>query len=177
MKRSKLIKVLVMIGLGMVLVTTLMYVTPIGKEMRIVLAETLSSTRYEPYARVLGVELEKKAPPLPRVVVGNTEVPVKQSSYCWGELGCADYAGGIESFEGRSPTIVTPEASMKFTFDYQPGPAELHLNQIQDSTNQDIPIQDSDWITPKDKGVYYYHISASWEKKGSTSATFVIEVK
>jgi len=32
--------------------------------------------------------------PIPKVTSEQTEIPVTQSSYCWGKMGCADYVGG-----------------------------------------------------------------------------------
>jgi hypothetical protein len=50
--------------------------------------------------------ITKEVPPLPKVVSVNTEVPVSQSSYCWGKLGCADYADGKSMLRGKKPTLI-----------------------------------------------------------------------
>jgi hypothetical protein len=125
----------------------------------------------------------KGSPPLPIVVSMNTKVPVSQSSYCWGNLGCADYVGGKLMLKGEIPTIVTSEANIKISFDYKPGPTELNVQQLQENKIIEVPLKDGYITAPKENGVYYYNISAFWKtddgkfSTGDTSSVFVIEVK
>jgi hypothetical protein len=127
--------------------------------------------------------ITKEVPPLPKVVSVNTEVPVSQSSYCWGKLGCADYADGKSMLRGKKPTVVAHEASIKISFDYKPGPTELNVQQFLDNNSIQVPLKDGYIIAPKENGVYYYGISAFWKtadgkfSEGDTSSVFVIEVK
>lgn len=184
MKSSILLKkVLVITFIGILFASVFIYLTPTGRNIRTVLAETISTTRYQQYAWVFGAEMNKKALPLPKVISGNTKVPVSQSSYCWGNLGCADYVGGKSMLKGKTPTVVTPEAKMKISFDYKPGPTEINVQQFQDNKTSEVPIKDGYIIAPKENGVYYYGISAFWKtddgkfSKGDTSSVFIIEVK
>ncbi|MDQ0888598.1 sorbitol-specific phosphotransferase system component IIC [Paenibacillus sp. V4I9] len=43
----------------------------------------VANTRFEGYARSVGIRIIKESPPLPSVTSGRTQIPVIQSSYCW----------------------------------------------------------------------------------------------
>jgi hypothetical protein len=128
------------------------------------------------------VGCSEKTLPIPIVFSEKTEIPVTQSSYCWGKLGCADYAGGKTMLKGKTPTVVTPEANIKISFDYKPGPTQLNVQQFQDDKIVEVPLKDGYFNAPKEKGIYYYGLSAYWKtddgkySKGDTSSVFVIEV-
>lgn len=184
MKRSIVFKKILLITSIVILLTSaFIYVTPTGKQIRTVLAETISHTRYSQYAWVFGNDLSKQTPPLPKVIAGNTEVPVVQSSYCWGYLGCACYAVGESMFEGKTPTVMAPDTHIKISFDYNPGPTEMYTQQFQGNLTTPVPLEDGYIIAPKESGVYYYGISAVWKtddgkySNGDTSSAFAIEVK
>jgi len=122
-------------------------------------------------------------PPIPKVITENTQIPVKQSSYCWGRLGCADYAGGKTMLKETTPTVVPSKSRIEVSYDYNPSPNLLTIQQFQDEGAVDVPFQDGHFIAPTEKGAYYYGLSASWSTKdgkysqGSTSSVFVIEVQ
>jgi hypothetical protein len=125
----------------------------------------------------------EKTPPIPKVFSEKTKIPVTQSSYCWGNLGCADYVGGKTMLKGKTPTVVTSEAKIKISFDYKPEPTQLNVQHFQNDKTIEVPLKDGYFNAPKEKGVYYYGLSAYWKtkdskySKGDTSSVFVIEVK
>lgn len=183
MKRSILLnKVFVMILIGILIASVFIYLTPIGRKIRTNLAETISTTRYQQYTWIFGIEINKN-PPLPNVISENITIPVTQSSYCWGKLGCADYAGGRTMLKGKTPTVVTPEANIKISFDYKPAPTQLNVHEFKDDKTVEVPMKEGYFISPKEKGIYYYGVSAYWKtddgkySKGDTSSVFAIEVK
>lgn len=85
--------------------------------------------------------------------------------------------------EGKTPTVVAPESNIKVSFAYKPAPTHLVVEQFQDEKNIEIPLKDGYFQAPKEKGVYYYGLSAYWRtddgkySKGDTSSVFVIEVQ
>jgi hypothetical protein len=176
-------KVLLIIFIGILFASVFIYLTPMGRNVRTVLAETISITRYQQYTWVLGVEIRKEAPPLPNVISENTVIPTTQSSYCWGKIGCADYAGGKTMLEGKTPTIVTPGSNIKISFDYKPSPSQLNVQKFKNDKSVEVPLKDSYFKAPTEKGVCYYGISADWttddgkHSGGQTSSVFAIEVK
>jgi hypothetical protein len=117
------------------------------------------------------------------VISEQTEIPITQGSYCWGKMGCADYVGGKTMLHGKTPTVVTPEAKVQISFNYKPAPTQLSVEQFQEVETVEVPIKDGYFNVPKEKGVYYYGISAYWTtddgiySKGDTSSVFVVEVK
>ncbi len=125
----------------------------------------------------------EKTPPVPKVVSEKTHIPVTQSSYCWGKLGCADYAGGKTMLRDKIPTVVAPGSNIKVSFDYKPAPTQVAVQQFQDEQTVDVPLKDGSFKAPKEKGVYYYGLSAYWTtdngkySRGDTSSVFVIEVR
>ncbi|MFB7815650.1 hypothetical protein ACFC0X_15885 [Paenibacillus chitinolyticus] len=129
------------------------------------------------------VGCSEKTPPIPKVISEKTQIPVTQSSYCWGKLGCADYAGGKTMLKGKNPTVVVPESNIKVSFDYKPAPTQIAVQQFQDEKIVDVPLTDGYFKAPKEKGAYYYGLSAYWTtddrqySKGSTSSVFIIEVR
>lgn len=124
-----------------------------------------------------------KVPPLPIVVSGTTKIPVVQSSYSWGKLGSADYAGGVDMVKGKTPSIVSSGADIKVYFDYKPRPSKINIQQFQNDRTIEVPFKDGLIKAPIEKGIYYYGISAFWftddgkYSKGDTSSAFIIEVR
>ncbi|MCS7462884.1 hypothetical protein N0M98_22420 [Paenibacillus doosanensis] len=125
----------------------------------------------------------EKTPPLPKVMAGKTLIPVKQSSYCWGKLGCADYGGPKSVLKGQQPTVVAPESNIKVSFNYKEEPSNIKVTLSQDEKPVDIPLKDGYFQAPKQPGIYYYGIFAYWRSDdgkhshGDTSSDFVIEVQ
>jgi hypothetical protein len=158
------------------LLAAFIYLTPFAGNF-------VMNTRFEGYARNVGIKIIKKSPPLPNVTSEQTRIPVVQSSYCWGKSGCADYAGGKTMLKGITPAAVTSEADIKVSFAYKPEPNELSIQQFDDDKTTQIPLKKDSFSAPKEKGIYYYGISAFWTTddgkylKGDTSSVFVIEVK
>ncbi|NUU62788.1 hypothetical protein [Paenibacillus agri] len=154
----------------------LVYVTPVAGNL-------VENTRLEGYARSVGIKIIKKSPPLPVVTSGQTQIPVIQSSYCWGKLGCAFYSTESRMLKGITPTAITLEGDIKVSFAYKPAPNELYIQQFIDDTTIQIPLNKGSFNAPKEQGTYYYWISAVWKtddgkfSKGDTSAVFVIEVQ
>lgn len=157
------------------LITAFLYLTPAAGQL-------VANTRLEGFATSIGISIKKDSPPLPRVTFGTTQIQVTQSSYCWGKLGCADYANGRTLAQGKAPTVVAPEAVIKISFDYKPAPDELVLQQLNEDTTVRVPLRDGSFHAPKEKGVFYYAVTAVWStgdgnySKGDTSAVFAIEV-
>lgn len=143
----------------------------------------VANTRFEGYAKSGGIRITEKSPPLPRVTSGQIQIPVIQSSYCWGNLGCADYAGGRTMLKGVSPTVITPEGDIAVSFAYKPAPERLNIRQLVDDKPLHIPLENGSFNAPNEHGTYYYEISAFWTTDdgefslGDTSAVFVIEIR
>ncbi|ULO06113.1 hypothetical protein H1230_24190 [Paenibacillus sp. 19GGS1-52] len=173
-------KGLFVILLGLLALGALILWTPAGNDA---IANIVSNTRLEGYAKSLGIEIHKKSPPLPTVTSEASEIPVVQSSYCWGTLGCGEYAGGKLMLEGKSATLVPSGSAISIRFDYKPKPTQLNVYQYLNDTAISITLRDGHFDAPKESGVYYYGISAYWTSddgkysKGDTSSVFVIEVK
>ncbi|MFC3749803.1 hypothetical protein [Paenibacillus sp. GCM10012306] len=170
-------KAFIILAMGLlVLLVVFVYVTPFAGNL-------VAKTRLEGYARSVGVKIIKKSPPLPSVTSGQTQIPVIQRSYCWGNLGCVDYVGGSTMLKGVTPTAITSEGDIKVSFAYKPAPNELDVQQFIDDKTIQIPLNKGSFNAPKEQGTYYYWIRALWKtddgksSKGDTSAVFVIEVK
>ncbi|MBO7744362.1 hypothetical protein I8J29_09165 [Paenibacillus sp. MWE-103] len=134
------------------------------------------NTRFEGYARSIGIKIKKKSPPLPNVASGQTHIPVIQSTYCWGSLGCADYADIETMLQGVTPITISPKEDIVISFDYKPAPNSLIVRQYVDGKSTRISLQDGYFHAPKEKGIYKYGISADFSK-GDTSSAFVIEIR
>ncbi|WP_336783388.1 hypothetical protein [Paenibacillus illinoisensis] len=76
----------------------------------------VANTRLEGYAKSVGIRVTKKSPPHPSVTSGQTQISVIQSSYCWDDLGCADYAGGNTLLKGVTPAVISPEGVIAVSF-------------------------------------------------------------
>jgi hypothetical protein len=170
-------KVFIIFVTGFVaLLVVLIYLTPF-------VGNLVANTRFEGYATSVGIKITKKSPPLPSVTSGQTQIPVIQSSYCWGNLGCADYAGGRTMLKGVTPTVITPEGDIAVSFAYKPAPKRLNIQQFLDDKTLQIPLENGSFNAPNEQGTYYYGISAFWTTDdgkfslGDTSAVFVIEVR
>jgi len=162
--------ILIVITGFLVLLVVFAYLTPFAGSL-------VANTRLEGYAKIVGIKIKKKSPPLPTVTSKETQIRVIQSSYCWGNLGCADYVGGKTMLEWIIPTVVTPEGDIKVLFNNKPEPNRLNILQfVDDKTTMQIQMKNGSFNAPKEKGIYYYGISAFFSK-GDTSSVFVIEVR
>ena len=121
--------------------------------------------------------MDTAQPPLPKVTAGNRTIPVVQGSYCWGKLGCADYASVPNLLKGKSVTTASPDETIQIKFDYNPQPDKLYVDQMENDRPIHISMKDGTFHAPKDKGLYKYAIMAQWTKGGDTSSVFAIEVK
>jgi len=143
----------------------------------------VANTRLQGYAESLSIRVTKKSPPLPSVTSGQTQISVIQSSYCWDSLGCADYVGGNTLLKGVTPTVISPEGEIAVSFAYEPAPNQLKIQQFIDDGTLQIPLKNGSFNAPKERGTYYYGISAFWTADdgkfslGETSAVFVIVVR
>ncbi|WP_433943044.1 hypothetical protein [Paenibacillus sp. SN-8-1] len=113
------------------LITAFLYLTPAAGQL-------VAHTRLEGFATSVGISVKKDSPPLPRVTFGTTQIQVTQSTYCWGKLGCADYADGRTLAQGKTPTVVAPGALIQISFDYKPSPNELNLQQFVDDNSVQV---------------------------------------
>ncbi|MZQ80622.1 hypothetical protein GQF01_00435 [Paenibacillus sp. 5J-6] len=158
------------------LLVVFIYLTPFAGNI-------VANTRFEGYASSVGIRKIKEFPPLPSVTSGKTQIRVIQSSYCWGNLGCADYVRGNAMLKEIIPTPVNPEEDIKVSFANIPAPSGLDIHQFVDKKSMKIPMKYGSFSAPKEKGVYYYGIFAFWTtddgkfSKGDTSSVFAIEVR
>ncbi|NBD26476.1 hypothetical protein [Paenibacillus glycinis] len=151
------------------LLVVFLYFTPFAGNI-------VEHTRFQGYARNIGIKIIKKSPPLPNVTSGQTQIPVIQSTYCWGNLGCADYADVETMLRGVTPTTISPKEDIEISFEYKTAPSSLIIQQYVDGKPTQIPLQGGSFKAPKEKGIYKYGISADFSK-GDTSSVFVIEVR
>ncbi|BBH21967.1 hypothetical protein Back11_33120 [Paenibacillus baekrokdamisoli] len=174
MKSNRLRVLALFLGLLVIILLFFLYIPPGNR----VVADFVRNTRLEQYAKIIGVKIEKKYPPQPKVMAGTVDIPTTQSTYCWGKLGCADYAGGIIMVKNKIKAIVSPDTLIKIKYNYSTSPSKLTVTQLEEN-NKSILVQLSNncFQAPKESGVYYYEISASWQTKGDTSSVFAIEVK
>ncbi|QHT59733.1 hypothetical protein GXP70_07055 [Paenibacillus lycopersici] len=115
--------------------------------------------------------------PQPRIVSGGTTVAAKQSTYCWGNRGCADYAGGYAMAASAPAAVVHAGAIIAISFDAQPAPAHMDAAQYFESGAAAVlPLNGGRFQAPSKPGLYYYGISAYWSSGGDTSAVFAIRV-
>jgi hypothetical protein len=123
------------------------------------------------------------APPQPIIKAGEQALTVYQSSYCWGTMGCADYVGPEGMLQDKPKDQVKPGALITFIFENVKQPTEIDVSRSQDgSLTQETSVGNS-FAAPKEKGTYYYSLSAFWLKdkekrisEGSSSYAFAIEV-
>lgn len=78
---------------------------------------------------------------------------------------------------------VPADTTMKFEFAGKQ-PTEIFLSKYYNGTDSNETIRENSFQTPKEKGTYYYALSATWLKdkekrisEGSSISVFVIEVK
>ncbi|AZN39879.1 hypothetical protein [Paenibacillus albus] len=132
-------------------------------------------------------ELSQDTLPEFHVTAGDTEdseIPVTQSTYCWGNRGCADYAWGKMMTRGIEPTSVEAGANIHIRLEDVPVPSELIAQKfLDDNTYETVTLVDGVFKAPSSAGVYHYGVSAYWKtedgkySKGDSSVVFVIEVK
>lgn len=124
---------------------------------------------------------------LPSLVVqsGKMVIPVVQSSYCWGSLGCADYAATPAMLRDQTLPKISPGATIALIFPYTPLPSEIQLHSL-DTTSSDhavISLQNGTFHAPTNHGTYYYTFQAGWTSEdgmysmGDTSFVFGFQVE
>ncbi|REE70473.1 hypothetical protein A8990_13027 [Paenibacillus taihuensis] len=129
-------------------------------------------------------ELAQDSLPVFVVTTGETVIPVTQSTYCWGNRGCADYAWGKMMTKQIEPTIVEAGSTIHIGLEDVAAPSILNAQQFLDDNGYEIvKLADGAFKAPTARGVYHYGISAYWKtddgkySKGDSSVVFVIEVK
>jgi hypothetical protein len=122
-------------------------------------------------------------PPNATIEIGKKSYQTLLGTYCWKET-CADTAGPVELLEGKTPVIVTPNEEVRFVMDYQPLPNEIHLTQWNEGKEVEVTVKDNRFITPTEKGIYYYSYGVWWKDEkienlshGDAFYAFVLEVK
>ncbi|MBM7565909.1 hypothetical protein [Paenibacillus sacheonensis] len=122
--------------------------------------------------------------PQPLVVANGKRLATLQSTYCWGNLGCADYIGGYGTARKYAPsTIVKAGAVIDVSFAYKPAPAQVEVTQYRnDRESASIQLTNGHYLAPQKPGLYYYGISAYWKSAdgkyadGDTSVIYAIQV-
>lgn len=121
-------------------------------------------------------------PPQPEVRIGGETVQVYQSTYCWRGT-CADYAAPEAMMKDKPVRAVAANASITFRFEGKQ-PTETRLSWSRGQTRSEATLTGNSARVPKEKGVYYYLLSANWLKdpakrisEGDSSYVFAVEVK
>ncbi|MEW4370127.1 hypothetical protein [Paenibacillus kandeliae] len=124
---------------------------------------------------------------LPSLVVqsGKTDIPVVQSSYCWGSLGCADYVATPAMLRDHKLPTVSPGATIDIMFPYTPLPSEIQLHSLGTTASDHavISLQNGTFHAPTNLGTYYYTFQAGWTSEdgmysmGDTSFVFGFQVE
>ncbi|HIW32369.1 MAG TPA: hypothetical protein IAA29_06260 [Candidatus Paenibacillus intestinavium] len=137
-------------------------------------------------------QLTAKELPVPQVIAENKELPILQSSYCWGKLGCADYGFMKSKIAQDSRTILNAATEISVLYQYNTPPTlisvVLYENDKDDIYTTDtkvteIQLNNGIFHAPAESGEYYYIIRASWssgqgsQASGDTSSILVIEVE
>ncbi|MGG0658101.1 hypothetical protein [Rummeliibacillus pycnus] len=120
-------------------------------------------------------------PPTPTITIENNAVEVAQGSYCWGGLinvQCVDKVSppDVIKHQKLKPVVVSPGAELKIEFNRKPLENTLSASiWFNKNEMENVRLNDNVLLVPKEKGVYFYSVSAHWEK-GSSSYDFVIEL-
>lgn len=56
--------------------------------------------------------------------------------------------------EGKTPTVVSPESNIKVSYDYEPAPTQIIVQQFLDEQTIDVSLQDGYFQSPQEKGAY-----------------------
>ncbi|QHW31036.1 hypothetical protein GZH47_09325 [Paenibacillus rhizovicinus] len=122
--------------------------------------------------------------PQPFVVSDGNAIPTKQSTYCWGNRGCADYAGGYDTSLNATAAVVKAGAPIDVSFAYKPIPAKVEVTQyFENRAGSGVPLTGGRYHAPTEPGLYYYGISAYWTSAdgkysaGDTSVVYAIRVQ
>lgn len=124
---------------------------------------------------------------LPSLMVhtGETDIPVAQSSYCWGDLGCSDYTSDPKMLDDQTLPTITPGANIELVFPYDPAPSQIQVTSLGTSTSVDSVIALRDWTfdAPLKRGTYFYTFQAYWTSEdgmytqGDTSFVFGFRIE
>lgn len=122
-------------------------------------------------------------PPKTFVEVGNERVETVLGTYCW-KSTCVDTAGPIELMGGKETIKVQPGETITLVMDYEPRPSEISLYMYQENLETEVDVQDNQFTTPTEKGIYYYSYGVWWmsEKEenvsyGDAFYAFALEVE
>ncbi|CEH30785.1 hypothetical protein AM501_30150 [Aneurinibacillus migulanus] len=112
--------------------------------------------------------LASPRPPLPGLTVGQQDVPVYQSNYCWKsgkKDSCVDFISPPSQVRTENPGIVPAQATMTIHFRKEPKSGTLQVNEwISTNKAKPVTVQDSSFVLPKSKGLHIYSFSAEWEE-------------
>ncbi|AJY74354.1 hypothetical protein VN24_06910 [Paenibacillus beijingensis] len=59
-----------------------------------------------------------------------------------------------------APTLVNAGADIKISFAYKPAPSKMYVQRFLEDNAIDVPLKDGHFDAPKERGLYYYGISA-----------------
>jgi hypothetical protein len=123
-----------------------------------------------------------ETPPQPLIKAGEKALTVYQSSYCWSTV-CADYVDPEDMLKDKPMEQVESGAPISFVFKNVKQPTEINVTRSQNGTFTQEALIGNSFTAPKEKGIYYYSLSAYWLKdkekrisEGDSSYVFVIEV-
>ena len=131
---------------------------------------------------ILIFEPFRSEPPTPSVTVGDIAIPTTQGSYCWNGLisaQCVDktYTSPLNMAAEHKPTVVHANEDVIIKFKKVPLDETIIVEQWVDENDiTSIPVENAKIKVPKEKGIYIYHVIASWEN-GRGNYAFSIEVK
>lgn len=122
-----------------------------------------------------GNKLEGTKPPIPDVEIDSDNIPVVRGGYCWYE--CTDAPSIPKIVERKEPTIVSKNAEITITFNYETKPNNISITRMKKGEEE---LYHQPLTVPSEQGVYYYEINARWnydDLVADSSYAFVIEVK
>ncbi|WP_411342765.1 hypothetical protein ACE3MZ_13950 [Paenibacillus sp. WLX1005] len=124
---------------------------------------------------------------LPSLVVhaGEMDIPVAQSSYCWGDLGCRDYTSDPKMLDDQTLPTLSSGAAIALVFPYDPAPNQIQVTSLGTSASVDSVIALRDWTfdAPLKRGTYFYTFQAYWTSEdgmytqGDTSFVFGFQIE
>lgn len=121
-------------------------------------------------------------PPKPTVTIGNSVLKVAAASYCWQGMvsnECVDTISPSELIKNQKiqPTTVSSGAVLNIKYKKKPEKDSIYVSLWKNNQqNKSVHLVKNEFSVPKEKGIYIYFISASWEK-GSAAHVFTLEVK
>ncbi|WP_268627556.1 hypothetical protein [Paenibacillus alvei] len=124
-------------------------------------------------------------PPQPKLIADGNSITVYQSSYCWNtmrENTCVDYISPDKMLKDKNKDKVTTNTPIRIQLEGKQ-PTEVVLSRFYNDNITQETITENGFEAPRNKGIYYYSLSANWIKdkekrisEGSSSYAFAIEV-